>query len=947
MADAPTLSLVVDGDRPEPRLIKRRFQVLNNERVARVRDCLQAEQRVFVDLLPLLFHINDPLLPGYVKKAPAGIADFSVSKRAQEAATRLVRKFSYRRRAMRVYHIQALYLMGSTGTVAYSEKSDFDIWVCHHPELSNAQLDALRNKAERIGSWARSLGLDVKFFLMNPECFRRGETQALSEDSSGSAQHRLLLEEFYRTGLLMAGRYPAWWLVAPENEDRYEEVLAALEQSGQARPHEYVDFGNLSAVPAEEFFGAALWQLNKAIDSPYKSVLKLLLMESYTSEYPSPDLLCRRFKQAVYAGQSDVDQLDPYVLMVRKVEEYLAARGEDERRELARKCFYFKVGVRLSAQRPRLSERRVALMDQLIEDWGWGQEQLLVLDSRATWKIHRVLEERTLLVDELTRSYRNVSDFARQHAQGANINSTDLNLLGRRLYAAFERKVGKVEIINPGISTDLTEQRLSFVRTTDGEHESWLLYRGDYDEAVARGTPTLRRGQGLIELVAWCHFNRLIGPQTLVTLHGAEEGLSVRELLALIDSFRRLFPDGALPDTDMASLRQPARVHACGLYINLGLDPLLSHTRRGVHLTSNRSDALSYGGFWKNLALTFDLIVITSWREVLTFHYQGETALLDCLCDYLAWAPIDEPAPLSPPVFSFSSARGMAIAHRVEELFRDTIQCFYRSQHCHATRYVLRVEHNYHLLQAENGVPRYRRIGPPDQLLQALGEAQQHFSPVVIDRYASDSPLLSGLLQRNRPDVVQVFFQVNGALADVYILDEKGSLFFQSTPFHSTATLSSQYQRFLDSAIRRCNATERAPDDAHISPQVEFYRVLRDASGQIYTEALSQRSLQTGSDYLSVQVMGAQTGHDATVYSLFCQGHEFSSLEFGEDVFRRVAQYILDHREDEQRYPIYITDADVNRTLLGADGNAGLQTVHYLNYKKAIEQRLNAALASL
>ncbi len=947
MADIPKLTLVEKPAQADLRLIKRRFHALNLERVARVRDSLKTEQRIFVDLLPLLFHINDPQLPGYVKKAPLGIADFSVAKRSIEAAARLVRKFTYRRRAMRVYQIQALYLMGSTGTVAYTDKSDFDIWVCYHPEVSGVQIEALREKTRLISKWARSLGLDVKFFLMDPSCFRRGEIQALSEDSSGSAQHLLLLEEFYRTGLLIAGRYPAWWLVPADEEHRYRDVLNELERSGRAPRHEYVDFGDVNCIPAEEFFGAALWQLNKAVDSPYKSVLKLLLMESYTGEYPTPDLLCRRFKRAVYAGHVDVDELDPYVLMVRKVEEYLSLRGESERLELARKCFYFKVGLRLSGRRARVPERRLELMDSLVEHWQWSDDQLLVLDSRATWKIHRVLEERTLLVDELTRSYRNVSEFARRHARGSNINSTDLNLLGRRLYAAFERKIGKVEIINPGISTDLTEERLSFVRIVDGDRESWLLHRSDYDEAVSRSTPALRRTQGLIELVAWCHFNRLIGPQTLITLHGAREGISSRELLAIIDSFRRLFPDGALPVTSIENLRQPAQVQACGLYINLGLDPLVSHTRRGVYLTSNRSDALSYGGFWKNLALTFDLIVITTWGEVLTFHYHGEAALLDCLCDYLAWSPVDGVEPPTPPVFSFSSARGMAIAHRIDELFRDTVQCFYRGAHGDTARYVLRIEQNYYLLQTENGVPRYRRIGLPDRFLQTLGEAQKSFSPVVIDRYATESRLLDRLMQRNRPDVVQVFLQLNGASAEVYVLDEKGSLFFQTIGYYSESMLISQFQRFLDSAIHRCNATERNPEETHIAAEVEYYRVSRDSTGQTYTEVLSQRATSTSPDYLSVQVMSVQSGSDATVYSLFCQGREFSSLEHGDEVFHRVAEYILAHRSDAQRYPIYITDADVSRTLLGAESGVELQTVHYLNYKKTIEARLNRALESL
>jgi adenylate cyclase class 1 len=47
-----------------------------------------------------------------------------------------------------------------------------------------------------------------------------------------------------------------------------------------------IDFGGLENVPAEEFLGASFWHLYKAIDSPYKSLLKLMLMESYVDQYP-------------------------------------------------------------------------------------------------------------------------------------------------------------------------------------------------------------------------------------------------------------------------------------------------------------------------------------------------------------------------------------------------------------------------------------------------------------------------------------------------------------------------------------------------------------------------------------------------------------------------------------------------------------------------------------
>ncbi len=931
--------------------IRRRFGALNNERVLRVREALKAEQRVFIDLLPLLFHINYPALPGGGnKKTPIGIADYTVPARTVDAASRLIKKFSYKRRAMRVYSIHGLYLIGSSGTIAYSDKSDLDIWVCHEPGLSEAQVQALREKCDAISAWAKSLNLEATFFVMDPASFRRGETEALSVDSSGSAQHHLLLEEFYRTGLLLAGKHPGWWLVPPDREAEGREYIHNLINLGHLQEHEFIDFGEVHPIPAGEFFGAALWQLHKAVDSPYKSVLKLLLMEAYAGEFPNTDLLCTRFKRAVYEGETNIDRLDPYVLMEAKVDEYLMARGELDRLELARKCFYFKVGERMSERAPRFPEPRREIMAELIDHWQWSQDQLLVLDSRATWKIHRVLEERRMLVDELSASYRTVSEFARRHARSTSINSTDLNLLGRRLYTAFERKAGKVDIINPGISVDLTEERLNFVHTAEGGVEGWLLYRGDYDAVTGRRGAPLKRAQSLIELVAWCHFNRLIGPQTLISLHNAVSDLDSRELLAIIDSVRRLFPEGTLPATDMDSLRRPARIISGALYINLGLDPLSHHTRQGVHLTSNRSDALSYGGIWKNLALTFDLLLVSSWGEVLTMHYHGDNALADCICDYLAWMPLSGgEAPPPVPVYSFSTARGMAIAHRVEELLRDTIQAFYGQPYGATTRYVLRIEHDYHLLSPENDVPRHQRIGSEAELIAELGRAQDTFSPVVFDRYAVEGSTLAKLMDQNRPDVVQVFLRTHNGKAEVYVLDERGSLFFQVAEYDSSAALINQYQRFLESIIRRCNATEHAPDATNIYDQAEFFTVRRNQHGQLFVERIKEDTLKRNqnTDYLSIQVIGSPNDTDQGVFSLYCEGREFSSLEFGDDVFAEVARHVLSYRDTDQRYPIYITDADVGRSLLGADGALTVQTVHFLRFKRAIERRLNEALGQL
>jgi len=211
------------------RAIRKRFLAINRERLRRTQEALRWRTRDFLDLLPLFFHINHAMLPGFVsKQTPAGISDWSPTNKSLDAAVRLAKSFDYKKRALRVFDIHSIFLMGSVGTIAHSEKSDFDIWICHRPDLNAEQKEALRNKCTGIETWADSVGLEVHFFLMDADKFREGTVVELSSESSGSTQHHLLLEEFYRTGLLVAGRYPAWWLVPPDQEANYDQVVARL-----------------------------------------------------------------------------------------------------------------------------------------------------------------------------------------------------------------------------------------------------------------------------------------------------------------------------------------------------------------------------------------------------------------------------------------------------------------------------------------------------------------------------------------------------------------------------------------------------------------------------------------------------------------------------------------------------------------------------------------------
>ena len=930
--------------------LKKRFLALNRERLERTRSALRERQREFLDMLPLLFHANHPMLPGFIsKQTPFGVSDYSPSKRVLDVAKRHVRSFDYKRRALPSYDIQAMFVMGSIGTVAYSDKSDLDIWLCHKPGIAGKPLDELRQKAREIEKAADQLDLEIHFFVMDAQAFKEGRHDNLSSESSGTAQHHLLLEEFYRTGLLLAGRYPLWWLVPPDQEAEYERYTYNLKHKRFIREDECIDFGGIPAIPSEEFFGAALWQLSKGIDSPYKSVLKLLLMEVYANEHPNADLLCQRFKRAIYGGETNLGNLDPYIMLYHKIEEYLQGRREIPRLELLRRCFYFKVQEKLSVTvNTRSQTWQRELMLEMVKAWDWSRDKLEMLDSREHWKIDAVAEERQVLVAQLTETYQFLSKFARSHTQLSLISQQDVNVLGRKLYAAFERKAGKIEIVNREISGNLLESHLGIHHTAHRRGEqTWLLHRDSGAEAGQ--TPPLKRARSAVELLSWCYFNNLIDNATVLTLQTETDGVTTKEVREILRCLRRHFPLYELKGHDMDALTKPPRVLKSVVFVNVGTDPLSGLTRQGKHLTTVKTDALSFSGLGENLALTFDQVLCTSWNEVLTYRYTGANALMECMCSYLQWF-LQRHSGVTPfTAYSFSSSRGTSIAQRLEELFKDIVTCFFHADRPDTARYVLHVKHHYYIVYLDEGHFKYTRVDSQEDLLRRFSLPQPQYSPLVIDRHALTNSPLPALLTTNKPGVIQVYYALDGATAHVYVLDENGSLFIQQQAYGKPAVLLNQYTRFFRATRKR----QRLQLSMHAQPDgsdesIIYYQIKKGGNRRWRIDRQNVVNMDNAhSNYFDVQVIGGLAEDNTPVFTFYCEGREFTSLEHGQGLYREVARHILTRRRDGGAYSLYITDIDLPPALHGGNVNAPLQTIHYLNYKKFIEEQLNQSLSQL
>ncbi|NRH27725.1 class I adenylate cyclase [Pseudomonas sp. MS19] len=938
-----------DGiDRKVLSQLRARFMSINQGRLLRALQPLSARQRAVIKLLPLLFDVNHPLLPGYVSGlTPAGLSAYQPDSEALAEAQRLTRSFSYKplpRMAPRALH--GLFLMGSLGTLAQAEQSDMDVWLCHAPDIDEQGLAELRNKARLLEQWAISMGAQLHVFLVDPQRFRQAERDArLTSDDCGTTQHYLLLDEFYRTAIWLAGRTPLWWLVPAFEEHRYDDYTHQLLSKRFVAADEVIDFGHLAHIPPNEFVGAGMWQLFKGIESPYKSALKLLLTEVYASEHPQVECLALRFKRAVYANQLDLNELDPYLVVYRRLEEYLSTSQSSERLEMVRRCLYLKVNRMLSRPpRNRQKSWQRVLLEKLCREWQWDERQLRLLDSRSQWKLRQVSNERRMLINELTYSYRFLQKFAADLKISTSTSKRDLALLGRRLYAAFERRPGKIEFFNPGIAPDLGEDALTLVQhaqSDTAEPTQWALYSGNLVASEISNFAPLKRTSNLIALLTWCHRNGVIDSGTHLSLHPGSSDLSEFELANLLDSLQQTIKLPLATATEDELLRSSIP-RSVLLLVNVGIDPLKQHSQLNVHLATDQTDALNYSGAQDNLVQCIDRVTLNSWNEVQVKHYQGPNALLDCLRDHLDTLPVNAELPAL-SVKCFCRNRANTITKRVESLFIES-QKHYRA--ARPSRFLLQIQHQYHVLELVPRQVRHVALKNRAALVDYLGQPQSQFVDLRLDSNALPRDDLRLILGSARTDCIQVFYRLftQTQEAEISVLDEHNALWRQRCPLQSEQHLLIPLDRLLQSLLFRRSA--RGQLDPSTSPdelEVVYYQLLCNNNGMVTGVQRIELQRSTVSDpFYDIQAIIEPGAGKRLQVTLYCNHREFSALEYAEGLFVAVAREILAQRKADENYPCYISDIDYT----AVDQQKPMQTVQALRYKTTLELALNKALSS-
>lgn len=761
--------------------LKQRLDAINQLRVERALVAMGPAFRQVYTLLPVLFHYHHPSIPGFVEgHVPCGIGAFTPDKQQTEWLEKLMQRRGGAIPGPQTGQmpLTGVYSMGSTSSVGQNSTSDLDIWVCHQSWLDNEERLLLQKKCEQLRKWCVSMGVEASFFLIDENRFRHNESGSLSGEDCGSTQHILLLDEFYRSAVRLAGKRILWNMIPVEEEGNYDEYVTSLYACGVLTPNEWLDLGGLGSLSAEEYFGASLWQLYKSIDSPYKAVLKTLLLEAYSWEYPETCLLAVEIKQHLHKGEIVSWGLDPYCIMLERVTRYLTSINDFARLDLVRRCFYLKSFEKLSQQgkSSRAGWRR-EILEQLVKEWGWDAERIAVLDSRADWKIERVREAHNELLDAMMQSYRNLIRFARRNNMSVSASPQDIGVLARKLYAAFEALPGKVTLVNPQISPDLFEPHLTFIYVPDGRanRAGWYLYnQAPYAHSIISHQP-LEYNRYLNKLVAWSWFNGLLTDKTQLHIKGSESCDRAR-LQELVGDVSQSFPL-RVPAPGAKALYSPCEIRHLAIIVNLEYDPTAAFCNQVVHFDFRKLDVLSFGQQQQCLVGSIDLLYRNSWNEVRTLHFHGEPAMIEGLRTILGKMHQDAAPPDQIEVFCYSQHLRGLIRTRVQQLVTECIELRLSSTHEESGRFkALRIagqtwglffeQLSVSVQKLENAIEFYGAIS--NNKLHGLSikvDSEQKRLPSVVNSYASEG-------------IIQFFFEdlTEEKGFNIYVLDESNQV---------------------------------------------------------------------------------------------------------------------------------------------------------------------------
>jgi len=464
----------------------------------------------------------------------------------------------------------------------------------------------------------------------------------------------------------------------------------------------------------------------------------------------------------------------------------------------------------------------------------------------------------------------------------------------------------------------------------------WLLH--NQATGSQQVTPPLKRFASLVELLLWCLLNGVTAPHTRWLTNPSQTGLNDRELTLLNHFLRQQLPLPEVLQTTTAQLAAPLEYSRLLVLVNIGHDPFAEYSRKGLRLASSHADPLCHGDSHTNTIAQIDLVYCSAWGEISCQRVSGQTAINEALQRYLTELSAHGDRYPAPQFFGFSEHDGNQAALRTEQLYIDARTAVSEAGDSNC-RLIYPLGTGFGMIEKAPGGITAVDFPQREALLEACSQPPPGPMITRVDSLTTGLGDLSLITELNELGKVQLFIHIDATTTHFHIIDEGGHYLNQSTETYDLQGHLQHLHYFVQNIVRRL---QLAGQSGEMLP-VTFYQLLKSSAGtwQPREVALNIDPLTRVTDIHALAMPAASGGQ---ALSILFEGEEFSSLEWGAELYQQVAQQVLDRRQPGATYPIYITDVELSQPV---SGEQVLQSIHYFKYKKSIEERLTAALRNL
>ncbi len=350
------------------------------------------------------------------------------------------------------------------------------------------------------------------------------------------------------------------------NDQDYQKISEELLENRDDYNDTYIDIGNIHAIPEGEFLGGGLWQLNKSVGSPFKSVLKMALLMEYSDAKSNKNLVATQVKEMIFNNPSAMSYLDPYQNMLDRILGYYESNGSAEELHLMRQCFFLKIAPKVERwmSSPQKAPRNVdAIMVDYCRDWQWKSEDIKKCEDFKHLGLAESIDLKNRCEHFMQKSLHKLESLTNSNQINLSMSDLDRTKMINRLHSVYDDSRQKSDIIFPPFKNFIHDDSYT-LKPKEGKDSTkeWHLFKG---EQAVKSTNERLEEKGLLhqshnfsDLLLWLASNGVVNEKTNLKSSLTQSDHFQRNLRHLCNEKGSFFRQAQTPSFDEADFSQPA-----------------------------------------------------------------------------------------------------------------------------------------------------------------------------------------------------------------------------------------------------------------------------------------------------------------------------------------------------------------------------------------------------